>query len=1514
MVLYFFLILKFCFILTDIINRYVSIEDILGILKMKFFKKIQDHSNSFVRNIHVRRSKFKGLYIIGLVCIGFLVVVFQNCKSETISTSTTSQEPENPEAPSSLSYEKGQVIAYLSSEGEGMPKDRFDVNADVYLKMRHVHPNADNFKWTITRGFESIVDSQITNQNEYQHRFTQTGSYILFATAHQGSSSDSLTQSIKRIVVGAECHLENILEIELQSGSFTSDSSATLTLRDASDFTDITWKVTLPSREQIFNGATLTIDLTGEPSGPLIIEVSAVDSAGCLVYRKKEIQVTENLQAYINPFQITDDGQDIAVVLENNDIYKYRRPRGNTQILNLDIKNADKCEFQLNNRKRSSINCQGSIDISLSSNKECQRTLVKFWISSGDHIDSSYQYYNYCPAQSGFCYFGSLKESMGQHFCSESIALASTNNDRPGLVSDRSIDGQCDNSLRNGCVTGDADDGVIADTEEFYKWHCVGVNNGETATDCSKRIPINGQCDNSRRNGCLAGQVNDEASEDSTEFYKWHCEGEHEGTTATDCQKDKTLNGACNNNVKNGCSAGTPNPTAVADTDTYYQWHCEGEYGGQNSGTCQFIKPINGQCNNAQRNGCLAGDVDDAVIADTEEFYKWHCEGEHGGTTATDCQKGKPLNGSCNNNAQNECSAGTPNPTAVADTDTHYKWRCDGQYEGQNSETCQFIKPITGQCNNAQRNRCQAGTANDEAVADTNTLYKWRCDGQHGGQNSGACQFRKPINGQCNNSQRNACRVGRANDGAVADTSADYRWRCDGQHGGRSVTCQKKKPINGVCNNARQNTCRTGRVNAGAVADTSADYRWRCDGQHGGRSVTCQKKKPINGVCNNARQNTCRTGRVNAGAVADTSADYRWRCDGQHGGRSVTCQKKKPINGVCNNARQNTCRTGRVNAGAVADTSADYRWRCDGQHGGRSVTCQKKKPINGVCNNARENRCYAGRVNAGAVADTGTLHRWRCDGQHGGRSVTCQKRKPIDGVCNNARPNKCRTGTFRAIADTGTLHRWRCDGYHGGRSVTCQKRKPIDGVCNNARRNKCLKGWYNARAIADTGTLHRWRCDGYHGGRSVTCQKRKPIDGVCNNARRNKCLKGWYNARAIADTSTHHRWRCDGSWRPKLSTCQKRKPPQYQRHTQSITQKDLNKTDILFVLDPSGSVDDLMTKLTEEDGAIDQFIDKLKPSADFRIATILALVDVDRRVSSGRHYQSGQIFSVSNEPKVLSSNSSPSDIRKNLKKKFDGRKILKHLEGDDECRKMQREEMNLKSLEDSIGGTRLTENQRLDFFRPDASLIVIFITDEADVCARYPSYAKSLGYKPPKKGGKNNEHRCEQEGAEEYCTDVTHHTVRADLRRLKGNKLSINGIFDSNTDRNRRREDAHPRKPKKEFAYGVQELVDAFEGIATWIRHDTGRGHNFDHYISDFKKIFNQVNEKIFKLEITLEHRPIVTNRTRVLLQNPGSPSSRPIEKKNWSYDHRKNTISIKATASGRPNAVITVEYYTRTN
>jgi len=204
------------------------------------------------------------------------------------------------------------------------------------------------------------------------------------------------------------------------------------------------------------------------------------------------------------------------------------------------------------------------------------------------------------------------------------------------------------------------------------------------------------------------------------------------------------------------------------------------------------------------------------------------------------------------------CTQGIASSTAYSSG--RWVWTCTGS-DGSAPTSCSADNcgpaPVAGVCDNSTRNACSAGTANDAAVADTSTQYRWRCDGQNYGANSGTCSMAippTPVAGVCNNSTRNACSAGTANDGAIADTTSEYRWRCDGENGGaNSGTCSLTKPpapVAGVCNNSSQNACSAGTANDAAVADTTTQYRWRCDGQNGGaNSGTCSLAKPSTGRC-----------------------------------------------------------------------------------------------------------------------------------------------------------------------------------------------------------------------------------------------------------------------------------------------------------------------------------------------------------------------------------------------------------------------------------------------------------------------------------------------------------------------------------------------------------------------------------------------------------------------------------------------------------------------------------------
>ena len=89
------------------------------------------------------------------------------------------------------------------------------------------------------------------------------------------------------------------------------------------------------------------------------------------------------------------------------------------------------------------------------------------------------------------------------------------------------------------------------------------------------------------------------------------------------------VDGVCHDSVRNGCSAGTPNDAALADTSNAYKWRCDGLHGGRDSRIC-FIRVedvVDGVCDESRRNGCSAGTPNAAAYPDEPVVYQWRCDG-----------------------------------------------------------------------------------------------------------------------------------------------------------------------------------------------------------------------------------------------------------------------------------------------------------------------------------------------------------------------------------------------------------------------------------------------------------------------------------------------------------------------------------------------------------------------------------------------------------------------------------------------------------------------------------------------------------------------------------------------------------------------------------------------------------------------------------------------------------------------------------------------------------------------
>ena len=396
----------------------------MGKLRKRHFlsHKLQK-AKSFYRNSNPKYLNF--LYII-VFCVPVFLMTFQNCKTTDVDISSPQDSSTSAE---DITYEIGSIVRVDPESGNFIADGLLPVDSDITFQFLNADPVSDNYKWTIRRGFDSIVTNIATETDTYKTQFSGLGAHDILAGSYKSTETKSKTTARKRVVVGESCSLTDILEIELSSESAASfkvgeSGYATFVLKDSANFSSIEWKATLPLGDFIENDEDediLTVDLSSESVGTLVIEVSAVSSdtskAGCLTYRRKELTVTSNVRPYFNPISFTDGRNDIPLQLENNDIYKYARPETN-RYLQMEVLNADSCQYQINNGNKVNFSCSGElIAISSSTDTGCTEGAVTLLASNSQGEAHSQSYYHYCPEEGSYCYFGPTSARPSDHVC-----------------------------------------------------------------------------------------------------------------------------------------------------------------------------------------------------------------------------------------------------------------------------------------------------------------------------------------------------------------------------------------------------------------------------------------------------------------------------------------------------------------------------------------------------------------------------------------------------------------------------------------------------------------------------------------------------------------------------------------------------------------------------------------------------------------------------------------------------------------------------------------------------------------------------------------------------------------------------------------------------------------------------------------------------------------------------------------------------------------------------------------
>ena len=382
------------------------------------------------------------------VVLLFTFMSFQNCYFDYSEGQLTQK---------SSGLSKGTISAHLPTETTD--RDKFPTKTNVVFTYQNVPTDSSEIHWNITRGFESIKQNA-KGKAEIQHSFAKAGTYDVSATSYK-NVQDFLTplgSAIKRVIIGDQCDTGHILEILLTEGSLVKGQIATFGVKNASQFSDINWKATLPSGSEVESeDSSIEVDLAEESAGILKVEVSGseADQSECVTYRSKEFDISNTLTPHFAEVKVVDgDDSDVSVTLENNDIYKYEKTT-DSRYVSMDIKDAHRCILKSplgEDGNEGSIDCEdGKIDVTLDSESQCNETIItvraeygsqesknekvttaqsisQIYIdpkttASRDNYESDPQvssqnqetYYHYCGEDDDFCYFGPLSIRPDSH-------------------------------------------------------------------------------------------------------------------------------------------------------------------------------------------------------------------------------------------------------------------------------------------------------------------------------------------------------------------------------------------------------------------------------------------------------------------------------------------------------------------------------------------------------------------------------------------------------------------------------------------------------------------------------------------------------------------------------------------------------------------------------------------------------------------------------------------------------------------------------------------------------------------------------------------------------------------------------------------------------------------------------------------------------------------------------------------------------------------------------------------
>jgi len=240
---------------------------------------------------------------------------------------------------------------------------------------------------------------------------------------------------------------------------------------------------------------------------------------------------------------------------------------------------------------------------------------------------------------------------------------------------------------------------------------------------------------------------------------------------------------------------------------------------------------------------------------------------------------------------------------------------------------------------------------------------------------------------------------------------------------------------------------------------------------------------------------------------------------------------------------------------------------------------------------------------------------------------------------------------------------------------------------------------------------------------------------------------------------------------------------------------DQPQIDLIIVTDTSRSIRVERSKVAK---GVTDFVEQLPSGVDLHVGVLLAHSSFEEVINGKkRASMDGRLYSRENGPKVLKS--SELEIS-DLSAKLDEYIGQNDLPVD---RSTNGGEVGLFSMSRALDGDRLPAIIEAGLFRPTASLVVLFISDENDICSYGPGiYPEGIKPVVDTDGTYHGELTEEEWAYTQYCSGITPESVYQKLLDYKGNRPVVLSSVTYTGDPN-----DVPKDVQNEVGYGYINLV-----------------------------------------------------------------------------------------------------------